>query len=160
MTVYLQSPRSIWDYFDSHPLTEDDYICLDITTHNRISTHILSQRMTISPLRQKCRSKSISTHILSQRMTLWSHGRRGEHTQFRLTSSHRGWQAIICIHNFCSFISTHILSQRMTQWHIFQHDSDFSISTHILSQRMTAILCVNYALWHIISFFYKPNLLF
>ena len=54
--------------FDSHPLTEDDLMGIDVSSVIDISTHILSQRMTYSGGKDSD-VMLISTHILSQRMT-------------------------------------------------------------------------------------------
>ena len=102
--------------------------------------------------------RSISTHILSQRMTI-KNSYSVMYSIFRLTSSHRGWLNSVPYIFYAFPISTHILSQRMTRCtHIllflhFHFDShplteddvllivvcniSKAISTHILSQRMT-----------------------
>ena len=78
----------------------------------RISTHILTKRMT-SSFDWRERLNFISTHILTKRMT----------------SGNAGW-------NNCCGISTHILTKRMTITYINQIIAQY-ISTHILTKRMT-----------------------
>ena len=108
-------------------------------------------------LRFKNINKRISTHILTKRMTAddWI---RQRSEAFQLTSSRRGWHGIFATVSDIIFISTHILTKRMTiiAWSFFvavqyfnshPHEEDdrsrvllsmfHSISTHILTKRMT-----------------------
>ena len=102
-------------HFNSHPHEEDDVNPSLSTPVIRISTHILTRRMTES---NRCgmRRNDISTHILTRRMTgcslfLW----------------------------FLLCISTHILTRRMTVLSTHQVNG-INISTHILTRRMTQLL--------------------
>ena len=56
-------------YFNSHPHEEDDICKLFCICCNRISTHILTKRMTFSVV-WKFQYCHISTHILTKRMTI------------------------------------------------------------------------------------------
>ena len=99
-------------HFNSHPHEEDDVNPSLSTPVIRISTHILTRRMTES---NRCgmRRNDISTHILTRRMT-----KATPEDMIRVN------------------ISTHILTRRMTE--PTQHKTGFSdISTHILTRRMT-----------------------
>ena len=79
---------------------------------NRISTHILTKRMTLFAWRNVTMT-DISTHILTKRMT--PSVRYIYPSQvFQLTSSRRGW-LFQKIHWFGKIISTHILTKRMTK---------------------------------------------
>ena len=78
------------DYFNSHPHEEDD--------KNRTA---------------RCWSKKISTHILTKRMTTIK-GMFNEFGLFQLTSSRRGWRAGTQ-GDAGTEISTHILTKRMTE---------------------------------------------
>ena len=101
-------------YFNSHPHEEDDMTGDVLKVAVRISTHILTKRMT-SFHRLKFHFISISTHILTKRMTIVS--------VIPITSRN---------------ISTHILTKRMTE--ASQNLSlEHIISTHILTKRMTLI---------------------
>ena len=55
-------------YFNSHPHKEDDYSFWKKLGVTRISTHILTRRMTLYPGSYRY-STGISTHILTRRMT-------------------------------------------------------------------------------------------
>ena len=98
--------------FNSHPHEEDDHGLH--TTHNtltRISTHILTKRMTHGRICSACCllyfnshpheeddwlavqsrfTQNISTHILTKRMT-WQNQMWYRNPSFQLTSSRRGW---------------------------------------------------------------------
>ena len=55
-------------YFNSHPHEEDDQQSFDMLKIMKISTHILTKRMTIGE-DERMKYKDISTHILTKRMT-------------------------------------------------------------------------------------------
>ena len=59
---------SLLTYFNSHPHEEDDYMFFSFIICMRISTHILTKRMTLTPVILSYAS-NISTHILTKRMT-------------------------------------------------------------------------------------------
>ena len=59
--------------FNSHPHEEDDVESESDLRMNRISTHILTKRMT-GTIKESCFALFISTHILTKRMTC-VHGR-------------------------------------------------------------------------------------
>ena len=56
-------------HFNSHPHEEDDLEKCDKSMSVRISTHILTKRMTYNHFLNK-NKKKISTHILTKRMTV------------------------------------------------------------------------------------------
>ena len=113
MTPSCEAEKEDQRYFNSPPHKKNHIATTMINTvFFKISTHILTKRMTIihsfaAP------AIYISTHILTKRMT-------------------DGFPTfcILCV------ISTHILTKRMTWW-IFQYCSGLDISTHILTKRMT-----------------------
>ena len=147
-------------YFNSHPHEEDDMTGDVLKVAVRISTHILTKRMT-SFHRLKFHFISISTHILTKRMTIVSVipiTSRNISTHILTKRMTEASQNLSLEH----IISTHILTKRMTQafafmlwWIIFQLTSSrrgwlssliiligsWNISTHILTKRMTC-LCV------------------
>ena len=98
--------------FNSHPHEEDDGYLRYLKNESRISTHILTKRMTKDYL-SMCEACCISTHILTKRMTAY---------MSRVSISED--------------ISTHILTKRMTEA-IMQSIEMINISTHILTKRMT-----------------------
>ena len=110
-SLLLSDWQHMW-YFNSHPHEEDDYLIGCINEHKKISTHILTKRMTTIATAAAMSSK-ISTHILTKRMTILTVGRKtakiyfNSHPHeeddslarqylfgvtFQLTSSRRGWQ--------------------------------------------------------------------
>ena len=144
--------------FNSHPHEEDDGRNAGFRKKYRISTHILTKRMTIlrlSDLQMVCisthiltkrmtckrseanfRKQSISTHILTKRMTVSS---RLCAFPFYYFNSHPheeddgvGYRRIIMLDD----ISTHILTKRMTKY-LTDVMRGKIISTHILTKRMT-----------------------
>ena len=52
--------------FDSHPLTEDDFMGVYPVVAHGISTHILSQRMTGMPLPGSMDSHNFDSHPLTE----------------------------------------------------------------------------------------------
>ena len=122
-------------HFNSHPHEEDDMTgsnpCRSI---HRISTHILTKRMTGSSFGFICQ-EDISTHILTKRMTLrrilvhisWSYFNSHPHEEDDSLIQNREWWI---------YISTHILTKRMTIT-LGPNCAGNGISTHILTKRMT-----------------------
>ena len=85
MVIYVLSHHH---YFNSHPHEEDDSFGNELHNNMKISTHILTKRMTKSTHRLGL-GYIISTHILTKRMTIledWKEYRK----VFQLTSSRRG----------------------------------------------------------------------
>ena len=123
-TFQLTSSRRGW-----HQVPEHLKDCI------RISTHILTKRMTRGRYRIT-ESHGISTHILTKRMTILQSTEDLERI-FQLTSSRRGWQGTVAVVPGREYFNSH------------PHEEDDNslspetqemiiISTHILTKRMTA----------------------
>ena len=104
-------------YFNSHPHEEDDTDRDRATVIIKISTHILTKRMTVF-LDTLQIFFFISTHILTKRMTI-PHNRRAEMQYFN-SHPHEEDDDIFYGDSADWDISTHILTKRMTGF--FRYD--------------------------------------
>ncbi len=158
MTPSCEAEKEDQRYFNSPPHKKNHIATTMINTvFFKISTHILTKRMTIihsfaAP------AIYISTHILTKRMTT-NPTITFKAGTFQLTSSRRGWpnaykRGSSCGRYFNShpheeddlrsqgflseayIISTHILTKRMTE-QMLNGLFYLDISTHILTKRMT-----------------------
>ena len=113
MTPSCEAEKEDQRYFNSPPHKKNHIATTMINTvFFKISTHILTKRMTTIPT------------ITFKAGT------------FQLTSSRRGWLYNQCLALYTTCISTHILTKRMTRT-LHGNQQRIVISTHILTKRMT-----------------------
>ena len=113
--LLLPDWQHMW-YFNSHPHEEDDSSRFRISTLSEyFNSHPHEEddwNPTISDKKQR-----ISTHILTKRMTD-ANGNTVVALTFQLTSSRRGWPGTDIQRYRIQNISTHILTKRMTEYGI------------------------------------------